>query len=464
MKSIHDPYKRPNWIAEFVAGNGPRYLQIVGFLESAIANGSLRPGDRLPPQRQLAEALEIDLTTVTRAFTEARRRQLIEARGTLGTFVSAPKVELTQSIDLSMNIPPPPADVDMAALLREGLSQVLMRTDTNLLMTYHLGGGSHADRNAGARWLKPMLGRIDLERIVVCPGAQAALAALILASTQPGDCILMEPLAYPGLPMAARQLGRRVETVAVDASGMRPDALEDACRMHDARLIYLNPTLQNPTTRTMPERRRLDIARTAARLHVRIIEDDPYWLFAENAPPPLARLMPDQVYYVSTLSKCLSPGLRTAFVALPDTQSQQAFLSALRMFSLTSPLTSTLVTQWIHDDRAAQLLACVQAETHARQRMARSTLAGAMSAPANEGIHVWHTLPSYWQALDLAAAARDNGLVVAPAEAFFTGASPPNAIRISLGGCASREQLEVALRKLSNLLAQKPSLHRKVVI
>jgi DNA-binding transcriptional MocR family regulator len=467
MKSVQPTYKRPAWAAEFAAGDGPRYLQIVGFLESGIADGTLRAGVRLPPQRQLAEALEVDLTTVTRAFTEARRRQLIEARGTLGTFVAAPKVELKQSVDLSMNIPPPPADVEMTALLREGLSQVLMRTDTDLLMTYHLGGGSQTDRNAGARWLKPMLGRVDLERIVVCPGAQAALAALIVATTQPGDLILTEPLAYPGLPLAARQLGRRVETVAVDAAGMRADALEEACMKQGARLVYLNPTLQNPTTRTMPEKRRMEIAKVAARLNLKIIEDDPYWLFAEDAPTPLARLVPERVYYVSTLSKCLSPGLRTAFVKLPNAQSQAGFLAALRMFSLTSPLTTTLVTQWIHDGSAAQLLAGVQAEAQARQRMARGMLGSPVSvtgATVNDGIHVWHTLPSYWQALDLAAAARENGLVVAPAEAFFTGTDAPNAIRISLGGCASRTQLEAALRKLSHLLAQKPSAQHEVVI
>jgi DNA-binding transcriptional MocR family regulator len=464
MKSVHDPNKRPNWATGFVAGDGPRYLQIVRFLESAIADGALRAGDRLPPQRQLAEALEIDLTTITRAFAEARRRQLIEARGTLGTFVAAPKVELTQSIDLSMNIPPPPADVDMGALLREGVSQVLMRTDTNLLMTYHLGGGSNADRNAGAQWLKPMLGRIDLGRVVVCPGAQSALAALILALTQPGDVILAEPLGYPGLPMAARQLGRRVEPVAVDAYGMRPDALEEVCRTQNARLIYLNPTLQNPTTRTMPEKRRIEIVQTAARLNLKIIEDDPYWLFAEDAPPPLARLVPEQVYYVSTLSKCLSPGLRTAFVALPDAACEPAFLTALRTFSLTSPLTTTLVTQWIHDGRAAQLLAGVQTETQARQRLARGMLAGATTEPVDRGIHVWHTLPSYWRAPDLTAVARDNGLVVAPAEAFFMGATPPNTIRISLGGCTGRAELEAALRKLSGLLARKPAQMHDTVI
>jgi DNA-binding transcriptional MocR family regulator len=464
MKPIQNPYNEATWVTGFAAGDGPRYLQLARLLEHAIAQGSLRAGDRLPPQRRLAELLNIDLTTVTRGFAEARRRQLIEARGTLGTFVAAPKVELTQSIDLSMNIPPPPADGEMEALLRRGMSQVLMRTDADLLMTYHLGGGSSTDRNAGARWLKPMLGRIDIERVVTCPGAQSALAALILALTQPGDAILMESLAYPGLPMAATQLGRRIETVAVDESGMRPDSLEDACRKYNARLIYLNPTLQNPTTRTMPEKRRLEIVGVAARLNVKIIEDDPYWPLADNAPPPLARLMPEQVFYVSTLSKCLSPGLRTAFVALADMQSQHDFLSALRTFSLTSPLTATLVTQWIHDGSAAELLAGVKAESHARQRMATGTLSGATSGTANQGIHVWLTLPSYWRALDLCAAARGHGLVVAPSAAFYTGHNPPNAIRISLGGCRSRVQLEAGLRKLSSLLAQKPSVQHELVV
>lgn len=461
---MHDPYKEALWASGLTEGEGPRYLQIVKFLERAIAEGSLRAGDRLPAQRRLAELLGIDLTTVTRGFAEARRHQLIEARGTLGTFIAAPKVELTQSVDLSMNIPPPPADVDMEALLRQGMSQILMRTDTDLLMTYHLSGGSRVDRSAGAQWLKPMLGQVDAERVVACPGAQSAIAALILALTQSADVILMEPLGYPGMPMAAEQLGRRIETVAVDEYGMRPDSLESACQRYNARVVYLNPTLQNPTTHTMPEKRRVEIIRVAERLNVKIIEDDPYWLLAKDPPPPFARLIPTQVFYISTLSKCLSPGLRTAFVAFPDMESQHAFLSALRTFSLTSPLTTTLVTQWIHDGSAALLLAGVQAESRARQRMATGTLSGATSGTVNDGIHVWLTLPSYWRAADLCAAARVEGLVVAPSSAFYRGHNPPNAIRISLGRCRGREQLDAALRKLSSLLAQKPPVSHELVI
>ncbi|NIF66512.1 GntR family transcriptional regulator, partial [Burkholderia sp. Cy-647] len=146
------------WNSALVAGQGPRYLQIANFIEHAIADGRLQPGDRVPPQRQVAARLGVDLTTVTRAFNEARQRHLLEARGPLGTFVAVPKVQLAQRVDLSMNIPPPPAGVDLEMLLRRGMSQVLLRSDIDLLMTYHVGGGSEADRETAVGWLRPMLG------------------------------------------------------------------------------------------------------------------------------------------------------------------------------------------------------------------------------------------------------------------------------------------------------------------
>ncbi|WP_449260695.1 GntR family transcriptional regulator, partial [Escherichia coli] len=78
----------------------------------------LTPGDRLPAQRQLAAQLGVDLTTITRAYDEARRRHLLEGRGARGTYVAAPKVELTAILDLSMNTPPPPDGVDFDDMLK----------------------------------------------------------------------------------------------------------------------------------------------------------------------------------------------------------------------------------------------------------------------------------------------------------------------------------------------------------
>ncbi|EPD45353.1 MULTISPECIES: PLP-dependent aminotransferase family protein [Delftia] len=454
----------PSWLPRLAVQRGPRFLQIADALQAAVADGSLKPGDRLPPQRLLAAQLDVDLTTITRAYDEARRRHLLEGRGARGTYVAAPKVEWSSVLDLSMNTPPPPEGVDFDDMLKQGLSQVLMRADAQLLMTYHLGGGSDSDRKAAAQWLEPMFGSLDDRQIVVCPGAQAAIAALILALTAPGDVILAEPASYPGLRAAAAQFGRRILAVQADRQGMVPEMLEQACREHRPALVYLNPTLQNPTAITMSEGRRKQLASVARRCQVRIVEDDPYWLLADAPPPPIAAFAPQQVYYISTLSKCLTPGLRVAFVLMRDPHERQRFLVALRSFTLmATPVTAALATQWILDGSAGQLMDGVRKEARLRHRMARDILAGRYSG-AGDGLHVWLELPGYWTSAQLARAADSEGIAVTPAQAFATGSESVNAIRISLGSIKDRGRLHAGLQRLSHLLARLPESFSAAVV
>lgn len=454
----------PSWLPRLAVQRGPRFLQIADALQAAVADGSLKPGDRLPPQRLLAAQLDVDLTTITRAYDEARRRHLLEGRGARGTYVAAPKVEWSSVLDLSMNTPPPPEGVDFDDMLKQGLSQVLMRADAQLLMTYHLGGGSDSDRKAAAQWLEPMFGSLDDRQIVVCPGAQAAIAALILALTAPGDVILAEPASYPGLRAAAAQFGRRILAVQADRQGMVPEMLEQACREHRPALVYLNPTLQNPTAITMSEGRRKQLASVARRCQVRIVEDDPYWLLADAPPPPIAAFAPQQVCYISTLSKCLTPGLRVAFVLMRDPHERQRFLVALRSFALmATPVTAALATQWILDGSAGQLMDGVRKEARLRHRMARDILAGRYSG-AGDGLHVWLELPGYWTSAQLARAADSEGIAVTPAQAFATGSESVNAIRISLGSIKDRGRLHAGLQRLSHLLARLPESFSAAVV
>lgn len=463
LKTLQDE-DLPIWLPRLAGNKGPRFLQIADALQAAVADGSLKPGDRLPPQRQLAAQLDVDLTTVTRAYDEARRRNLLEGRGARGTYVAAPKVELSSILDLSMNTPPAPDGVDFDDMLKQGLSQVLMRADNELLMTYHLGGGSDSERKAGATWLEPMFGHLDAGQIVVCPGAQAAIAALILALTEPGGVILAEPTTYPGLRAAATHFGRHIIAVEADRHGMLPERLEEACRQHRPALVYLNPTLQNPTAITMPERRRKELAGIARRCNVRIVEDDPYWLLADAAPPPIATFAPEQVVYISTLSKCLTPGLRVAFVLVRDPQERERFLAALRSFALmVAPLSAALATQWILDGSAGRLLAGVREEARLRHRMARDILAGRYSG-LGDGLHVWLELPAYWNPSQLARAADNEGIAVTPAEAFSTGGASVNAIRISLGSIKDRGRLQAGLQRLSQLLARRPESFSVAVV
>lgn len=463
LKTIQDD-NLPLWLPRLAADKGPRFLQIADALQAAVAGGSLTPGERLPAQRRLAAQLGVDLTTVTRAYDEARRRNLLEGRGARGTYVAAPKAELTAILDLSMNAPPPPDGVDFDDMLKQGLSQVLMRTDNGLLMTYHLGGGSDSDRKAGAAWLAPMFGHLDVGQLVVCPGAQAAIAASILALTRPGDVILAEPTTYPGLRAAATQYGRRIVAVEADQHGMVPALLEKACRQHRPGLVYLNPTLHNPTAVTMPQRRRKELAVIAQRCKIRIVEDDPYWLLADAPPPPIATFAPEQVVYISTLSKCLTPGLRVAFVLIRDPIERARFLVALRACALmVAPLSAALATQWILDGSADRLMQGVRKEARLRHRMARDILAGRYSG-LGDGLHVWLALPAYWNPARLAHAAESEGIAVTPAEAFATGGAAVNAIRISLGSIKDRGRLQAGLQRLSQLLARRPEPFSAAVV
>ena len=441
------------WSPLIADGHGPVYLRIVQALERAVWSGALRPGERLPAQRALANELGVDLTTITRAFTEARKRGLIDARGPLGSFVAPPQVELTQLIDLSMNLPPSPGGQQVAEVLRRGLSSVLTRSDVGNLMTYHVGGGSRADHQAAQQWLKPILGKVDAGTVIVTEGAQAALSALLLALTNAGDTILCEPLVYPGLLHATRVLQRRLQVVECDDAGMRPDALARAAKKHGARVVYLNPTAQNPTAHTMPPARRVALADVIRARHLQLIEDDPYWLLVDDAPAPLALLAPRHTCYISTLSKCLSPGLHTGFVRLPDGMDRQPVLDALRAVNLMAPpLMNALVTQLILDGSAQAMLTLVQEEAAERRYLAQSALSPRFLQHC-AGVHAWCRLPAHWTDASLTHAARLQGLGIAPSSAFTPdGVAINDAVRISLGAAANRQELHRALRQLDQLM------------
>jgi DNA-binding transcriptional MocR family regulator len=169
---------------------------------------------------------------------------------------------------------------------------------------------------------------------------------------------------------------------------MLPQVLEKACRQHNSKPVYLNPTPRNPTTVTMPEKRRKELAAVAKRCNARIIVDDPYWLLGESPPPPIGTCAPEHVYYISTLSKCLTLGLCVAFVLMRDPVERERFLVALKSFALmVASLTGALATQWILDGSANTLMRGVRDEARVRHKMALGVLAGRYTG-ASDGLHI----------------------------------------------------------------------------
>ncbi|MFC6762404.1 GntR family transcriptional regulator [Sulfitobacter porphyrae] len=118
------------WTTDILKSGKPRYIAIADAIAQKIADGTLAMGDRLPPQRKLAETLGIDFTTVSRAYAEAQTRGLVDSHVGRGTFISGqiahsgPDPMRLRDEDLSMNMPPEPTDPDLQARMKQGLDYV----------------------------------------------------------------------------------------------------------------------------------------------------------------------------------------------------------------------------------------------------------------------------------------------------------------------------------------------------
>lgn len=448
----------------------PKYAGIALALTEDIEAGRLRPGQRLPAQRALAKALGVDLTTVTRAFNEVRRAGLIEAGAGRGSFVRGPsrsRVVGTREaplIDMSMNVPPCPAEARLPERLAEGVARLMRSREATLHLAYQDSAGSAGARTAGADWLAR---RFDTApepmRMAVAAGAQTAIAAILRVCLPRGGRLCVPSATYPGLLAAAASLGAELVPVACDRGGLLPEAFDEACRRARPAALYCVPTLDNPTTATLSLARRQAVVETARRHGLAIIEDDAYAALPPEAPIPLASLAPDITWHVATVAKCLTPALRIAWIVAPNLSGALQLSQELRAASMmASPILARLAADWLLDGTLDHVLAAIRRETAARQGLAVDILAGQDIASVPDAYHLWLRLPEGWTGGELAARASLAGLALVP-ETAFASRPPEAAVRISLGAAPDRSTLADGLRLIAALLARPPAALSTIV-
>ena len=458
-----------SWTPDIDKSAGPVYLAIADALSADIQSGRLAGGTRLPPQRTLAEVLGIDFTTVSRAYTEARRRGLVEGKVGQGTYVRAKRpfangaMPPSGLVDMSMNLPPRFDDAGLMARMWRSFDTLEVDGGVDLLLRYQEPGGTGRDRAAGVSWLSSRLEGLSTDRVLVCPGAQGALLALAGALAEPGDTICTEPLTYPGFLSLAAHLRLQLAAVASDADGPIPQAFDRLCVERRPKAFYCNPTIQNPTTLTIPLKRRQALAAIARHHHVPIIEDDAYGALPTAPVAPFAAIAPDIVYHVAGLAKCLAPALRIAYLVVPDSRAALRLAGAIRAAaSMASPVTASIATRWIEDGTADAVLAAIRAEAGARQALAAQILPPELMRTDPQGFHLWLSLPPPWTRGEFVARLRSVGIGVVTSDAFAV-TSPPDAVRVGLGAPHSHLELEQGLRAMADLLAQPPAMSTLVI-
>lgn len=302
--------------------------------------------------------------------------------------------------------------------------------------------------------------RVGADRVQITTGGSGALDTLCMALLEPGDVVVVERPSYAPALKVFRTYGARVEELACDGDGVLPGALEARLRAGRVKFVYLLPTFQNPTGRTVPAGRRAALARVLARWEALAIEDDVYWqLRYEGDPvPALWRWAPDHVVYLSSLSKTLAPALRIGIVVAPA-----PLRPALVVLKQGVDMHTSVLAQAI----AAELLTSAEGAAHVRAVIAgyhkkRDVLLAALDAhlpdryswePPLGGMFVWLSAPAGLDAAPLLSAALDAGVAYQPGGPFHTDPDTGrNTLRLSIGQAPGAE-IDAAVATLATVLA-----------
>jgi DNA-binding transcriptional MocR family regulator len=452
--------------ADGEAGNATKrstYIEVSSSIEKEIRSGMYPPGSRLPPQRQLATELGINVSTVSRAYKELQLRGLVigsKRRGSLVTGGAMPNVETPPAsagsavIDLTVNRP---ATGEYLKCLARTMAELPRDPRFAQLQEYQPPQGPSWARAAGARWMSAPGFAPTAEQVVVTSGAQHGLYAVLNSLIGTDGVIVADQLTYYGLKALAPVFQFEIVGIPSDRDGLLVDEIERVCKRVPVKAIFTVPNLQNPTVTTMSLERRMALVALARRHGVAIIEDDVYGPLVAQRLPTIASLCPELTFHISATSKILAPGLRLGYLLSPQDNAALCAEAVRTTAWMPAPLSMLIAAVWMEDGTAQHIMNAQQAEIRARHDLARELLPQDFLEADPACMFVWLKLPPPWRADDFAANAKARGVVVMPSSAFAVDRSEiEHGVRINLACAESRDQLVSGLRMLASTLKDRP--------
>jgi DNA-binding transcriptional MocR family regulator len=438
----------------------PLYLAIADALAQDVEGGALVKGDRLPPQRDLAWKLGVTLGTVTRAYREAEQRGLLAGEVGRGSYIRqersvsaipAQTAEQINLVDLTHAVPPPVVtshEFDIAL-------QSVMRDPRKLdLLDYAPPDGFATHKAMAATWLLRSGIKADERNIFITAGAHLGLVTVLEAITNPGDGIMAENINYALLQNTFANAHLNTVALEMDHEGLLPDAFEKAAKAGNARVLYVVPTLQNPTTSTMSRKRREAIVAIARKYNITILEDDIFRLLDSRVQPPtLYSLAPERTYHVTSLSKTLAPGLRIGFVLSPEGQDRTLRSHIRTMAARTVGITGEIARYWIESDLASTILERNIAGLAQRRSIFLDVFKHAVFKCESAAPYAWLQLPEHWNPTRFASALLAKNVKVSPGSLFqLNRNSRSHHIRLCFGNTHTIWQNRAAFEAIHNLM------------
>ncbi len=465
------------------------YLRLAAAITAAIERGELSVEEKLPSERELALRLGVSRTTVVNAYRELESRGLVRGQVGRGTFVSAMGID-----DLGGGARPTSAPFAWRGKVSLGSRRAV--DPTLRTMVRHTGpgvisfaGGVPAlDRFPTAAYrrltdrvlrrgaqetlgLLPSEGAPELRReiaarcearpeeILVTHGAQQALDLISRCLLDPGDVVVMDRPGYVGALETFRAAGANVVGWCVERADT--SELEDLILRYKPKLLYTNPTFQNPTGRTLTPATRKEVLRLASRYRLPVVEDTAYseLHFFKPAPDSLYKLDREGlVVGVGSFSKTLGAGLRLGWIAAPEDVVDQLSLIKARADLFTAGPAQLVVADMLasgfYDDHLHDLRAEHQKRHEAMANaLRRHVPAGALSwRPVEGGLYLWGRAAPDIDARDLVQRAATLGVTFVDGEPFYGDGTGKHRLRLCFSSSSPRG-IEEGVRRLARAVS-----------
>jgi DNA-binding transcriptional MocR family regulator len=477
MAGMALPKKHQDVIGLFTAlpRRRPIYRGIAGVVERAVVQGTLAPSQGLPPERVLARALRVSRTTVVTAYRELESKGIVRGFVGRGTFiaarpdststpfawrgkVSAAALQANDSIvrDL-VRAAGDPQVVSFAAgqpALEVFPTAAFQRAVNTLMERQPLTIWRNGPTEGQWRFREAIAARFGgrPEHILVIAGAQQGLDLLVRCLVDPGDTVVIERPGYLGAVHSFRTAGARL--VGWDIERADVDELEELLLRYRPKLMYLNPTHQNPTGATLPLRTRRAVLNLAERYRVPIVEDDTYReLSLAGTPPPSLHVLDERqtaVIHLNTFSKMLAPGLRLGWIAAATPIVDQLSLIKQRVDLHPQNLAQLALSDMIENGVFDRHLEALRVEHRRRRDAMTRALRQHVDASRlrfdvpDGGLFLWCRLGGGVQARAVQHHAHRHSMVFVPGDAFYADGAGAQELRLCFTSQPADRAVEAA--------------------
>jgi len=428
----------------------PYYASLAAKLENDIVHGILAENTMLPPQRELADFLDLSLSTVTKAYKICEEKGLIYGKVGRGTFVTngcVNKTIVTEEregmIEMGQTLP----FYEYNVIVSQIASEILKAPKSHTLFEYSYPLGTPRQQEAAKRWLSLHGMDVPRENIYMASGAQNALALVLMSLFKPGDKIATDAFTYPNFIGLANMLNIQLIGLKGDENGILPYALEQACRNSKINGIYLMPACANPTNIVMGYERRAEVSKIIKKYHLILIEDDTYAFLSDNKQQPISVNIPEQSVYINSMSKALCAGLRVAYICFPERMRKQLENAIYNVNLKTPSLNVEIATEMIFSGIYEEIASRKKEEALKRNEIFCQYFPEIPSGDIKSAFYKWLHLPKGCTGRAFEMMCRERGVNVYGSERFCVSENfGINAVRISISSPPGIEVLNKGLK------------------